>query len=565
MATRTRREWKAGSDGNFARQLGWKWSSSGKQIQHKFRLGSNRREAERRDARLRQLWDTIERRVCEFELDGPLWNELTLDWAKQIAGGTFPPRVQIKPNENPREYASRLLQLRYSFAGFPLDPHDVATFEIGLKHMTADPRQLGLALRRPNVVAYQVPTACPDISLASELGVYSAPVNFGPTEADLVQQNSTGQFLTKPIESGDKLHAALRSFQEHLKAEYRRPTSENGTAISDWGHTQIKQVDILLAHHPNSDLSTLTVDGLDELFGYWRRRPMKLGTDQPVKKSTAGNQIDALKKFVKWLHRTGDYDWTRPAGYDEISFKVASLQSDRVAGLHQVDTFRVDELEVLFEHGTPIERALLVLALNCGFGAREIATLRWDEVHLFTAHDPQFQQLLSTRTTDADSFIKRNRGKNGVYGEWLLFGPAVQAIQWLRKRFDAFEGDVDPLVCLNDRGKPYYRRTASGNVNSQIVARFEAMKKRAQKNGCSVANHSFGKLRKTAGNLVRQLGDGEVAGVFLTHAQAVLQDDLSDVYTNRPFGRLFDVLRKVEEHLQPVFAAAGPDPFGEGA
>ena len=100
---------------------------------------------------------------------------------------------------------------------------------------------------------------------------------------------------------------------------------------------------------------------------------------------------------------------------------MATLQSDRRGGLQQVDTFSVDELAALMEYGTPLERSLLLLALNCGFGAREIATLAWEEVHLRTAHGPAMQGLLGCRTTDADSFIKRNRGKSGVYGEWLLF------------------------------------------------------------------------------------------------------------------------------------------------
>ncbi|QDT64782.1 hypothetical protein [Calycomorphotria hydatis] len=559
MATRQRRGWKAGPDGKFTRQIGWKWNSSGKQVQHKFRLGTNQREAQRREARLRHLWDTIERRVTAFDFDGAMWNELTLGWAKQIANGTFPPRVQIEPDETPREYASRLLQLRYAFAGFPLDPHDIATFEIGLKHMTADPREVTLGLRKPNDTAYLPPTTCP--TTCEPNYVQTMPFYFGATEQDLVRENANGQFRNKPIQTGDMFHTALREFQEHLRVEFRRPVSENGTNISDWGHTQLKQVDVLVAHHPNRELSTLTLDGLDELFGYWRRRPLKLGTEQPVQKATSGNQIDILKKFFKWLHRNADYDWKRPEGYEEISHKVATLQGDHVAGLHQVDTFRVEELAALFKCGTPIERALLLLALNCGFGAREIATLRWDEVHLFKAHEPQFQELLGIGTTDSDSFIKRSRGKTGVYGEWMLFDMTVQAIQWLRRRYDDFPSNVEPLVMLNDRGKPHYRRTQNGNVNSQIVARFNAMKSRANKHKCSVPNHSFGKLRKTAGNLVRQLGDGEVAGVFLAHSQSVRQDDLSDVYTNRPFGRLFEVLQKVEEHLKPIFVAGGNNPF----
>jgi hypothetical protein len=82
-----------------------------------------------------------------------------------------------------------------------------------------------------------------------------------------------------------------------------------------------------------------------------------------------------------------------------------------------------------------------------------------------------------------------------------------------------------------------------------------------QDNGQEIRRLSFGKLRKTAGNLIRQFADGEVAGVFLCHGQPVESDDLLDLYTARPFGRVFQAIRDVEKHLEPMFEAAGSTPF----
>ena len=62
---------------------------------------------------------------------------------------------------------------------------------------------------------------------------------------------------------------------------------------------------------------------------------------------------------------------------------------------------------------------------------------------------------------------------------------------------------------------------------------------------------SYGKLRKTAASLIRRFADGEVAGVFLAHGQPVESDDLLEIYSNRPFGKVFDALRRVGEYLQP--------------
>jgi hypothetical protein len=103
--------------------------------------------------------------------------------------------------------------------------------------------------------------------------------------------------------------------------------------------------------------------------------------------------------------------------------------------------------------------------------------------------------------------------------------------------------------------------TAGNNNNQQIQNSFARLIERINADDHSIRKLSFGKLRKTSANLVRRCSNGEIAAVQLCHGRAVRQDDLADVYSNRPFGRLFLALREVERRLAPVFAAAGPDPF----
>lgn len=71
---------------------------------------------------------------------------------------------------------------------------------------------------------------------------------------------------------------------------------------------------------------------------------------------------------------------------------------------------------------------------------------------------------------------------------------------------------------------------------------------------------SFKCLRKTAGKLIRRFSDDEVAGLFLLHGQPVKADKLSDVYTNRPFGKVYQAIQKVESYLQPVFNEVPSNP-----
>ena len=60
---------------------------------------------------------------------------------------------------------------------------------------------------------------------------------------------------------------------------------------------------------------------------------------------------------------------------------------------------------------------------------------------------------------------------------------------------------------------------------------------------------------------MRDVASGEISRVFLCHGHPVPTDDLLDLYTNRPFGKVFDALRELQEKLQPVLAAAPDDLF----
>lgn len=101
--------------------------------------------------------------------------------------------------------------------------------------------------------------------------------------------------------------------------------------------------------------------------------------------------------------------------------------------------------------------------------------------------------------------------------------------------------------------------------NQQIPNHFARVIQRIKDDENQIRNLSFGKLRKTAGNLIREVADGETMAVFHCRGQAVGADDLADVYSNRPYGKVFRALREVQLRLAPVFAAAGSRPFAPQA
>ena len=184
--------------------------------------------------------------------------------------------------------------------------------------------------------------------------------------------------------------------------------------------------------------------------------------------------------------------------------------------------------------------------------------------------------MLGFQSSEADSFIKRIRHKNGVYGEFLLWPQTVQSIQWAmenqkrhaQNRNGDEAGSVVPsipesLLFLTEEGHSYLTRTPSGNPNQRIPNIFAALVRRVRRDHRNFPRLSFGKLRKTGANFVKRFSDGEVAATFLCHGQAVKIDDLADVYTDRPIGKVFHALREVEKWLEPMFAAAPENPFPE--
>ncbi len=591
MATRTRRNWKPDPRGYYSRQIGWERSKSGKLQQHKFLLGTDRKEAERRERKLRELWD----RFVEGNKDTrPLWPDDLMVVAKRIAKGIPEIPIPRGVNEKQCNYAARIQRMQAKYPVILFLPEDQHAFEVGqaalemfeaipgeevtVKAVDADVvHALGQAANRLAEAGIAVPPELASLSLSTNDG--SKPL-FGamkPIEASALPK---AERLSRPIGRSTEapasprivesrtasatLYQAFRSYQKFLDKEYFRPETEQ---ITPWGRTQVRQIKNLRKHHADILLTKLDADGVSELIAYWRRRPCKIGTKEPMTAKSAGNYLGTLMRFLKWLDRSSQYDWNKPFALSDMDTRIRRLPSDHERkGLEQVDTFTLDELRLLMKYGQPLDRLLLLLGLNCGFGRAEIASLLVREVQLFQGHSKAHRAIMAFETTDDDSFIKRVRRKSGVYGEHLLFPMTVEGVEWAieqRKRFPEFGPDGRLLV--SEKGTPLDKQTKTGNANQIIPNHWGRLLKRIQDDDNHIRSLSFGKLRKTASDLVRRFSDGEVAAVFECHGTPVKNDNLSDLYTNRPFGKVFQAIRDVQEYLAPVFGEAGPTPFAPQA
>lgn len=322
----------------------------------------------------------------------------------------------------------------------------------------------------------------------------------------------------------------------------------------------------LRQRHEDVPLAALDIKKVEAMIALWKNRPLvkvkggKGGGGQ-MAYNTARNQIIQLRHFFKWLHRHPGYSWKRPECYEDIKATPLTTAADRSSKLRtlHIEVYTPEELAVLYAAASPLMRLFILLGLNCGFAAAETGTLEPAEIFLGQRHPEAGRYNIVS--TDVDGWIRRLRGKTGVYGEWKLWPHTALGLRWAAQRRLGIESKEKALI-LTARGESYGRATRGGNKNSRVRNLWVSLINRTVRpQHAGFRFLPFKQLRKTGGQMVRQFADGETQGIFLCHGKPVRSDQLADVYSSRPFYRVFDALDKIERHLAPMWEAC-PAPFG---
>jgi hypothetical protein len=549
MATKRQRLRPNKSTGVYERLIGWKWDEANqKHIQHKFYLGKDRAKAELANRRLEGLWEHLaaSHRPGPPPLDRPIWNTLTIEIGKAIAKGQTHINVerrQITTNldgkpvlEYADSYARHVHALAAAFPMISFVPVDGPLYQEGLAF-----EQLCVQNQIDKIK---------DLAFSGHRLPSSSPIMLA--------------------ESGETLHIALDGFIDHIRRTYVTAAVEGEQqTTTPHGSNLVKSVGRLKEKHDDVPLAAISFDTIQALIDVWRKRPLVKRGKKPISAKTATEHIKLLKYFFKWLNRSDKFNWRKPPEFDELVTKVSLNQQEIAARMtpfrRQVATFDPNDLALLHKYATPFERLLFLLGMNCGFGAAEIASLLRNQVQLFTMHP--FSRDLGFDSSDQDSFISRMRTKTSVYGEWILWPETVAALQWADRRrlrqTKITKGPLkgrditakpDSVLVLSEDGTPLVKQTETGNRSSRIANLWEnGLCQRLRADHKSFRKLSFGKLRKTATNLVRQIGGGEAASLFVCHGTPIHSDELLEAYANRPFGKLFDSIKAVRTQLQPVF------------
>lgn len=499
-------------DGYYRRNVGFLPKGDGGYKQPKISLGTVKRTAQERFDRIAAIWHRIELEAKQAE-ERPVWDKLSLSIAKAIGKGQTEYRAE-PIHSDPLMYVRFVEAVASSYPEITVRPADEALY------------RAGKSIEKEKLSKIET-TEASLLEVAADLKevVLEGPGN-DRKYVDLIGDQS--------------LHQALDAYSEHIAGE-KFDKSEG--AINDTGQTKRSMVRQIKSYVDDVPLQALTdYASVDRLFGVFRNRPITHRYKTPMKAKTASNLIGEFAQFFDWLHTRPDWDWREPLDYHRISHRPLELEEDDDSDADDIPTYTVAQLKTLFEYGTPLERLLLLLGVNCAYGADQIGRLRVGQII----------------ERNGIHYIKRVRKKKKVKGIHRLFRITYEGLQWaIRGR----EKDSTAHVLVNSRGNPLWRKTKGGNRSKDIPNAWYRLLDRVQKDDPSFPRHGFNTLRDTSANFVRQIGDEPIASAHLTHRHQSPDRNLRR-YTNVPWKKVFKAQRILERKLADAFLIDG-DPWQE--
>jgi hypothetical protein len=540
--------------GNYKRDLGW--TAEGKQP--RFYLGRDKTQAEKRAMKLERLWELVEARWeamrqrhavleekwrqeverGEWQDDMPTLGRTRARW-KKLLEGPYWDSVTLKMADAIRKGETVcVLDHREHFK-------DSVDWERGEIVLENDSPETQLEWLRELQQAFPIIT----LKLADEKKYEEGVEQAKKSQRAFQRLADRAADLAAPREDAQRLHAALDAYSDWIRATYRTPPPDS--RVKQSGTRLIFHVRKIKEAQEDLPLSGFNLAGIEGMIDYWKNRPLtKKG--RPASPETVKGIIKTIRHFVRWLNRNPNFKWRKPADLEFMPVRITPTPGENAKKIRtlQVDTYTLDELVKLYRYATGLERLLLLLGLNCGFGQAEIASLQTGEIDLDERH-PYYGV--------PGSWIRRIRFKTGVYGEWKLWDETAQGIRWmLERRGTKKEG----ALILTREGRPLTQPTENNNRNNKIANCWGRLYQRIlkDKENKGFRRLSFNKLRKTAGDLIKRFSSGEIAGVFHCRGQVVPTDDLSDLYTNRHFDKVFQAIEAVRQYLAPIFEGV-TDPF----
>lgn len=455
----------------------------------RFYLGDDEKKATANVLRLEALWDGVETR----------WNDLARE---HIADGEFPCWDDVTT-----ALGRGIAKGEWSIT---LDPPEFDT----------DSTAVWLASLRTYFPIIQV--RIPDASKVEEGNqafVLAGTAMAEKEEARHQKEMRTIKQIVTPfggkVVTRETLHDALDAYKMWTEKEF--VDIEGRTTQS--GKKQGERAARIKKYATDMPLSDFGIDEIDAIIQFWRTRPKK-PNGSPYAFTLCKHTIRLFKHFLRWLHKEKSFPWKKPVDLDLDRIKIVPDTETK----YQIETYGKEELAVLWQYASRFERQLLLLALNCGFSISEIGKLDWSNVE--------------------GDYIKGLRPKTKVYGEFKLWEMTRQALGTPKKKGPVF---------VTTSGASLIAPTGGNNPSARIPSAWYKLLDRVRRHHPEFRRLGFHHLRKTAGNQVRKIADGETMGVFLRHGKPVKTDALAGVYSNPVFPKVFEAQDKLWALWKDIF------------
>lgn len=498
MASPTRKRELVRDAQDFIRpKIGYWVGRNGKKTPHRFNLGRDKQEAERRYLAIKKLYEDDLKSPDPLRADPSCWSPAGLAYAKQIASGSV--AVQVPPPS-------------------AVDPRGVVEYQQGLEH---DMRRWPSATIVPSdPMAYEESARQNQEVVNAELATLNARL----TRAGILPTGAS------PIQrvAGVTVGQALEGFKEYLKS-LPKYTNPNG-GRSAWGKTrldQCKSLEFYLSKWLLLDLGQIGKVECDAVIDHIANRPRTQRKSGHLKPKSAKHFVWMTRKFFEWMDES-DIPWELPPKFrpdkrvQYRSLDVSEIQQD------EITTIPLGDLKFLISHATELEKLYIGLALNCAYGADQLGRLQIEWLDL------ENQKVKGAR-------VKRATASRHYY--WAC------NVARLREHIgDRTKG----TVFINEAGEPIYRISENGNSLDGITRAWEQrLYPRIRKFKPEFPRYSFGKLRKTAATLVLEKADPHIASMLLGH-KTISDDELLTAYAKLPWEKLYEHQRELESLAKEI-------------
>jgi integrase len=244
--------------------------------------------------------------------------------------------------------------------------------------------------------------------------------------------------------------------------------------------------------------------------------PISQYTLRRISQATARDRLKTVRALFRWSWKMHIIE-NLPRNSDDVA-KIAN------AAQPEVLTYTLEELGTLWDNASNRTRCYMALALNCGYGQKDISELRMGEINW------------------QGKYIERDRSKTGIRARHKLWAITLQ----LLKENCNVKAKADERVFTNKNGLPLARTKIVDGRLKKSNAISNAFFRVRQKTGIN-EGRSFYSLRKTGASLIEQI-DPAVTEMYLSHAE----NGMKKVYTRRDWTRLGKALTVMEERLKQV-------------